>query len=213
MAAISSLSAELTNRCLASVVFFSNCGDTMVAWKACPHPPAVYHQLLIRSSDMGQSKVCEPTRQVLDLDMSGAETVGQSRLERLGSDAGILCHFCGGVGSTEGWRGKSKGLIRWIRADGWRRERAWTALWPPNLDGCWPTAPPLTHCQHSELLSCNNCSIPISRLSLHAPENLLSSIPSHNESSHLRSLLTRGRERNPPTVYHLCPPARTLHQD
>ena len=43
MAAISSLSAELTSRCRARVVFFSNRGDTMTASKDCPHPP-VNHQ-------------------------------------------------------------------------------------------------------------------------------------------------------------------------
>ena len=39
IALISSLSAVLTNRCRASAVFFSNCGETIIAWKAWPHPP------------------------------------------------------------------------------------------------------------------------------------------------------------------------------
>jgi hypothetical protein len=39
--AISSFNAVFTSRCRASVVFFSNCGDTIVASKAWPQPPAV----------------------------------------------------------------------------------------------------------------------------------------------------------------------------
>jgi hypothetical protein len=39
MAAISSLSAVLTSRCRASVVFFVNWGDTIMASYICPQPP------------------------------------------------------------------------------------------------------------------------------------------------------------------------------
>ena len=41
MAAISCFKAEFTSRCLASMFLDSKCGETIMAWKACPQPPDV----------------------------------------------------------------------------------------------------------------------------------------------------------------------------
>lgn len=41
MVAISALRAVFTSRCRARVVFLVNCGDTISAEKACPHPPVL----------------------------------------------------------------------------------------------------------------------------------------------------------------------------
>lgn len=51
MAAISSFSAELTNRCRASVVFFANWVETIMASKAWPQPPV--GMLVSRFSRLG----------------------------------------------------------------------------------------------------------------------------------------------------------------
>lgn len=61
MAAISAFNAELTSRCRASVFFFSNCEETMMALKAWPQPPSGPHQL-----DGSQRSVLPCTRQILD---------------------------------------------------------------------------------------------------------------------------------------------------
>jgi hypothetical protein len=47
IAAISSLSAALTSRCRASVVFLVNCGDTIMASYIWPHPPVLVVSLFM----------------------------------------------------------------------------------------------------------------------------------------------------------------------
>lgn len=42
IAAISCFKAPFTNRCLAKVVFFANCGETMMASYIWPQPPRLY---------------------------------------------------------------------------------------------------------------------------------------------------------------------------
>lgn len=82
MAAISAFNAELTSRCRAKVVFFSNCEETIMALKAWPQPPVPTYQLYAYKSTDGPI-----TRHILDVNMLGLKLLLQSFLYRRSCDA------------------------------------------------------------------------------------------------------------------------------
>lgn len=108
IAAISAFRTELTSRCLASMVLLSNCGETIIAWKACPQPPTANRQhaayqtdsILAFSIDRSferRSNATEivHTRQILNLDMQRLQLLSQLPLQPVRRNTRCcVCHCC-----------------------------------------------------------------------------------------------------------------------